>query len=249
MWLKSRTVVITFEECWPLGGQLELTPDIETKVRALCKVTTSIKHKDAAGLGTLGHALSEGDEAVFRNDEADKQLRIVAAAIRRPPDFFQWLSSQCKDVEQQQLAERARRYLSSATWPWDKAFILAGAYLGVTGGVPTTTQVEPATEEFPYWVALDKHTPQGKEVLRQVAKEMRLQYRRLLWASFYLESARSNAHVPSMWWDREVSWRFERATLSISEARDLWDRARPRVMSMLHDEAARLRRDVEEAKY
>jgi hypothetical protein len=243
-WLRSRAVVITFEECWPLGLQLDLSPAVSTKIGALCKVATTIKNKDAAGLGTLAHALSEGDKTVFSDDEDDLHIKIVSEAIQRPSDFFAWLNSRCETTLHSQLVQVARRYLSSATWPWDKAFILAGSYLGVIKGIPSAEHIKPTIGDFPYWVALDKHTPQGKDALRRVAKEIGCQYRQLIWTSFYLESAQANAQSPSIWWDREIQWRFGKAKLTVAEARHLWDAAKPRLTSMLSDESAKLAQDV-----
>ncbi len=54
-WLKTRTAIITFEECWPLGVNLSLTSDIKGIIDALLNVTQMVKVKDAAGLGVLAY--------------------------------------------------------------------------------------------------------------------------------------------------------------------------------------------------
>ena len=60
-WLRSRAVVITFEESWPLALGLTLTRDPISKVDALLRVSHAVKQKDAAGMGALAFALHEGD--------------------------------------------------------------------------------------------------------------------------------------------------------------------------------------------
>lgn len=99
--------------------------------------------------------------------------------------------------------------------------------------------------EFPYWVALDKHTPEGKTVVHEVATEMRSSYRRLIWASFYCESASVDRLLPSPWWDAEKTWRLRRAGLTLEAAEELWSRARPRVSERLETGAAALKEFVE----
>src|SRR5438067_1153890 len=60
-WLRSRAVVITFEESWPCASTLALDRTPVSKRDALLVVAKIVKQKDAAGLGALSHALSEKD--------------------------------------------------------------------------------------------------------------------------------------------------------------------------------------------
>src|SRR5436309_9200705 len=62
-WLRSRAIVITFEECWPLAGSLSIDSGLSSKRIALLRVTEAAKQKDAAGLGALAHAYQEGDHS------------------------------------------------------------------------------------------------------------------------------------------------------------------------------------------
>ena len=99
--------------------------------------------------------------------------------------------------------------------------------------------------ECPYWAVLDKHTDEGKAAIKEVAKEMKTTYRKLLWTSFYCESARVNALLRSPWFEAERSWRLQRAGLSWESAQELWDRAMPRVRERLESEAQLLKDMVE----
>lgn len=246
-WLRSRAVVITFEECWPLAGSLSIDRQLSSKRNALLSVAKAAKQKDAAGLGALGHAYQEGDQSMLDCVPDRYQLRIVSQAIQRPGGFFEWVLSQSRTQRSTDVIRSSERYLAAATWPWDKASILAGALLATIGDIPTMESAERPREEFPYWVALDKHTPEGKIVLTEVAKEVNSSYRRLIWASFYCESARVNRLLPSPWWDAEKTWRLRRAGLSSDAAEELWSRARPLVSRRLESKAASLKEFVEVA--
>ena len=82
-------------------------------------------------------------------------------------------------------------------------------------------------------------------MLHEVAKEMHSSYRRLIWASFYCESAYVNQLLPSPWWSAEKIWRLRRAGLSLDAAEDLWARARPLVRQRLEGPAASLKELIE----
>jgi len=244
-WLRSRAIVITFEECWPLAAFLSIDRDLSSKRNALFSVAKAAKQKDAAGLGALAHAYREGDQSMLDCVPDRYTLRIVSEALERPKGFFEWVISQSGKQRAIEVIKASERYLPAATWPWDKACILAGALLATIGDIPGIESADAPLGEFPYWVALDKHTPEGKVALTEVAKELNSSYRRLIWASFYFESARVNRLVPSPWWNAERTWRLRRAGLSSDTAEALWSSARPLVRQRLEDKAASLRDFVE----
>ena len=245
-WLRSRAVVITFEEAWPLAQFLQITKDYETTIAALLQAARSTKQKDAAGLGALAYAFHEGDRSMMDIVPSGRDLRIVAEAVSRPPAFFDWVRSECKDEAGTRLVQVAKQYLSAATWGWDKATILAGAFLAVSSGVPNLPPAETMDSEFPYWVALDKHTPEGKEALRRVAAESGERYRHLIWASFYFESAVVNALNTSPWFKAERNWRLRKAGLSPDSAKDVWARVRPALEAELTLHAEKLRERLQD---
>jgi hypothetical protein len=244
-WLRSRAIVITFEECWPLAASLSIDVGVSSKRTALLSVTGAAKQKDAAGLGALAHAYQEGNESMADGVPDRRTLRIVAEALGRPAAFFEWVFSQSNSRRATDLIRSAQRYLAAATWQWDKACILAGALLATVDDVPTIEPADPPSEEFPYWVALDKHTPEGKVALGEVARQVNSSYRQLIWASFYCESARVNRLSSSPWWDAERTWRLGRAGLSWDTAEELWSRARPLMRQHLEVEAAALQKFVD----
>lgn len=244
-WLRSRAVVITFEESWPVAEGLHLEKGEESKIEALCRVAQTAKQKDAAGLGALSYALFEGDEAMFDVVPSKRSLRIVSEGLSRPPAFFEWALKQCLSDASHRLVSVARDYLAAATWGWDKATILAGAYLAATGGVPRLSHSAPIKLGFPYWVALDKHTPEGKLALRRIGARYGFSYRHLIWAGFYCESTVVNALEPSPWFEAERTWRLRKAGLDNQSAIALWTRVRPLLEAELRMSAESLRARVE----
>ncbi len=244
-WLRSRAVVITFEECWPLAAQFSLSKEPETKRTALVEVTKAVKQKDAAGLGALAYAYHEGDTSMLDLVPSDWPVRMVSEALNRPDAFFDWAALHSSSDTGRRIVATARRYLAAATWGWDKTCILAGAFLAATGEVPHCGLGPVVTSDFPYWVALDKHTPEGKKVLEQVGKEFRVTYRQLIWAGFYFESATVNSILDSPWWTAEMTWRLRKAKLTIESGAALWQQVRSRVSECLGAEARTLQAIVE----
>lgn len=246
-WLRSRAVVITFEEAWPLAQGLVLTTDQRTREVALLRVSRATKQKDAAGLGALAFAFHEGDQSMLDVVPSDKALHIVSEGLDRRDQYFDWALSQCPSLAGCRVIGTAREYLAAATWGWDKCTILAGAFLATSGDVPTLQPSASPDSVFPYWIALDKHTPEGKETLRRVARECGVTYRQLIWAGFYCESAVVDAMMPSAWFDAERTWRLRKTGLDMQAASELWSQVRPVISAKLSSEAARLRARVEHA--
>lgn len=237
-WLHTRAGVIVFEECWPCAC---LLTDGTPSAVILDSVAAMRKNKDAAGLGSLAYAASEGDLYAIHNSIDPIAVKIVAAALKRPDSFFKWAISECNDEEQQAVVLASQRFISKASWPWDKAFMAAGAYLSCKGQVPQTqlSTLLPSTP-FPFWVAVDKHTPQGKRAFRRVALDLGISERALEWASFYFESAITNDLSPSPWWVSESEWRFDSLGLSLDEAKKLWVSAAPFIEVMVKAQSDRL---------
>lgn len=253
-WLKQRVGVIIAEECWPLMGEWELPQKRDMQQEASQKILSQaaryIKFKDAAGLGSLAYALSEGDDSVLNGSDEDTYIKHICAAIKNKDNYWKWIFSQCSCDMTKRFVERTSVAYRKGGWPWDRAFIQASAYLVIMDGLPEL-QLENIKEskfllentkesKFPFWVALDRHTPQGKVVISKLAKEMGFPWRQLNWVSFYCESGIVYNQVPSRWWDREVEWRLSKVGLSLDEAESMWTKVRPLFIELLHDESKRL---------
>ena len=242
-WMRSRLAVFTFEEAWPYGRLVTFSKSEDENLGHVLTLCSLQKNKDAAGLGSLAYELSEGDTTVLRQDEGDWYIRVVARAIKERDKFREWALSEAAQLapEQAQLVSGAVEGSKKASWPWDRAFTYAAALLAIKGPVPDLTGAPaPAADPFPFWVALDKHTPQGKEAIRRVAKDAAVSPDTALWVSFYFESATCQSLAPSPWWDRERSWRLAKLGLSETDGGDLWSRLRPGVERCLVPEAEAL---------
>lgn len=250
-WLRTRTSVIFFEECWPLGTSLRLPLDFEAALDALLDVAKKEKYKEAAGLGTLGYVLSTGDASVLSDIPKGEQEHIeaICQAIKNPHEFWQWVRTQCTDAAQERLIEAAHKAHRTGGWPWDKAFMQAAAYLAVTRGIPKV-QTGEKQASCPLWVGIDKHTPKGKEALIQAASELHLSSRTLSWISFYCESAVVNklADTDTQWWRREIAWRLRRVGLDYQTASQIWIEVRPHIAKILEVEAAILQEHLNSSK-
>jgi hypothetical protein len=242
-WYRTRTAIITFEECWPLGSELVFNRKFHSKVAALVKVTKSLKSRDASGLGYLAYALHEGDPSVFDGTPDDKHLKIIANAIERPHDFWHWIATQKIPEEHNALVENAGRFKDEGS-PRDKAVLQAAAYLAITAQFPACSELGPSVQTFPYWVAFDRHTPEGKLVLRDVARDLHIPLPQLVWTCFYFEGAQTNGEVPSKWWDRHCRWRFKKVGLPAEEAHLLWGPAKSQVIESLTQESRRLQNEL-----
>ena len=78
-WYRTRTAIITFEECWPLGSELTFNRKFHSKVAALINVTRSAKSRDAAW---KRHAGERGVNCrMFRNVSVAAKVPRSANAI------------------------------------------------------------------------------------------------------------------------------------------------------------------------
>ena len=242
-WFRNRTAIITFEDCWPLGADLVFNRKFHSKVAALVKAAGSVKAKDANGLGFLAYALSEGDRSVLTGSAEDRDIRIVSKAVRRPDEFWNWAQQSAADGRRKLLAENAHRFRQAGS-PRDRAVIQAAAYLAISGEIPTIRPASRQSQAFPYWVALDMHTPQGKRVLNDVARDLHIPLKQLEWTLFYFEGAQTNESTPSLWWDRSCSWYFHQIGLPVEEAHLIWEPARVQVVEALTEESRLLHQDL-----
>ena len=238
-WFRNRTAVITFEECWPLGATLVFTKKFHSKVAALVQVAKMQKARDATGLGFLAYELAKGDRTVFDGAPDDRHIRIVANAIQRPDDFWKWLDQHITDGAERVLIENAMRFRNMGR-PRDRAVVQAAAYLTASAGLPEIRPADDTATAFPYWVALDTHTPQGKRVLNDVARDLHISLKQLEWTFFYFEGSITNGTVTSVWWDRICRWHFRKIGLPSEEAHLLWEPAKPQLMRALAEESRQL---------
>jgi hypothetical protein len=242
-WYLNQTAAITFEECWPLGTELIFNKKFHSKVAALIRVTRSAKARDATGLGYLAYTLSQGDTSVLDDTIGDKAIKIVANAIQRPDDFWQWVTWQKKSAAEKSLIDNAARF-QKAGLPYDNAVIQAAVYLSVTGQLCRIEAGQPSDPKFPYWVVFDNHTPEGRRALRDIARDLHISLPQLEWAYFYFEGALANGEISSKWWQRYCRWQFNKIELHANEAHLLWDPARVQLAEALTVEGRQLKNEL-----
>jgi hypothetical protein len=242
-WYRTRTAIIAFEECWPFGSELNFNRKFHSKVAALIKVTRALKIRDASGLGFLAYALYRGDTSVYTGTPGDQHIKIVANAIQRPDDFWQWISTQKQSARQAALLENAKRFRHEGR-PRDRAVIQAAAYLTLITENLSQPDSRPVDEAFPFWIVFDRHTPEGILSLRDVARDLRIPLPQLEWTCFFFEGSKTNGEIPSTWWQRRCNWHFQKVGLPQAEAHLLWEPAKQQVVSALTEEGRRLQSDL-----
>lgn len=224
-WVKARLAVLTFEEAWPYGEIVNFNKSRIENLRHIMALCSVRKNKDAAGMGSLAYALSQGDNSVLENDKDDWYIRVVAKALKEKEKFLMWAQSESTLVSAKQtlLVKRAIEGSKKASWPWDKAFTYAAALLAIKHPVPELYKCPtlPA-DEFPFWIAIDKHTQKGKEVIRQVANELHIPVEIAFCISFYFGGGKCSEITPGPWWERERSWSLSRLRISEADAEILW---------------------------
>jgi hypothetical protein len=124
--------------------------------------------------------------------------------------------------------------------PHDRAVLQAAAYLTLSGDFPPLKQQPPLDPKFPYWIALDGHTPAGHQALKDIARDLHISLPQLEWAFFYFEGALANGEIPSKWWDRYCRWHFQKIDLPTEEAHLLWDPAKIQLEETLAPESRQL---------
>jgi hypothetical protein len=80
-WLRNRLAVITTEECWSYLNEVNYS----SLIHHYNQLTTAIKNKDAAGLGSL--ALAYKDKSYFV--PSDLSIMEVADLLQRPNYFWE----------------------------------------------------------------------------------------------------------------------------------------------------------------
>jgi hypothetical protein len=209
----------------------------------MIRLACSEKTKDATGLGYLGYALFEGDRTVLKGTAEDRHIKIVASAIRRPADFWPWILSAEAGEKARSLIDNAYHY-RNAGHPRDRAVLQAAAYLASTRDIPSVRDLAPAANGFPFWVAFDMHTAEGRRVMREVSRDLHLPRLQLEWTYFYFEGALTNGEIPSPWWEQYCRWYFDKIGLAMHEAHLVWQPVRAQVIEALSDEARRLHGDL-----
>jgi len=230
-WLRNRLAVITAEECWPYLNEVNYS----SLIHHYNQLTTAIKNKDAAGLGSV--ALAYKGKSYFA--PSDLAIMEVAELLQHPNYFWENTRKYILDYQQHKLVEKAKEAYHKSSHEGDKASALAAAYLAAKQGVPEvqyTTQPTHSTDpEFPIWVAFDRHTGLGGDAIIKAARAIGVDTSDALWIAFYIEGSHCSNLTPSPWWDKYLQCRYYAHKISPEEAVDIWDRLAPVIQELLKD--------------
>lgn len=228
IWLRHRVAVISAEECWPLCSSLE--PNVlsyKQLLNLLLQITSSGKNKSAAGLGSLSYELSQGDKSVLNGSTDDIHIKIIAAGIERPSDYWSWAKTQCANDYQIAILNNTKYYHNKGGLPWDRAFFIAASYLSLQSTDKPNDLIDVCKIDLPIWAAFDKHTKEGRTILKKISNITGIQFEIIQYINFYSESCKTNISKQSYWWDREMLWRLSNYNLNAEKAYKLWDQIKP----------------------
>ena len=240
-WLHKRLPVMIYEECWPLGNQITQNNIVEQYIA----LSSTVKNKDAAGLATLASKLHEGSWKALRGTKEQRDaITSVKNAIDNPNEFWKWaLENGIRHVAR---IGAARRSLTKASFVTDQAMMFAAAYFAAKDEVPLTTQAQPLNNpDFPYWVAFDKHTDYGREVISEAAQKIGIYSSRARQLVFYLEGAVCNDITTSPYWQLAKNWQMEKMGYTYSQANIIWEQLKPVIIELTKKKAEELKDRIE----
>lgn len=219
-WLRKRLFVIAYEECWPLGQEM----DSKNLLTSFKKLAVSVKNKNAAGLAKLAEEFNGRNYTTSSNE-----VRDVAQALKNPVAFWAKVEKHDNFNTNKGRILAAKDAVKKASFDGDKAVMYASVHLMLNEDIPKVIpaqQTPPA--EFPYWVAFDKHTDIGKVVLAKAAEAVGLAIYRGYRLAFYLEGSTCNQISDSPYWDELARWEIERmGGMKVTQALDYWGKMKP----------------------
>jgi hypothetical protein len=247
-WLERRVELIVIGECWPLSGELGPARVPHARAAALVRAAQVRKDRAASGLGLLAYALAAEDRGVPAELGEERDLRLLAEAVRRPAKFWEWVDGLPAGEDSRRVIALARRCAAAGDRPHDQAMAMAAAYLALHAVPADIPAAPPVPGLFPFWAVFDRHTAAGRRALRDVSRDLHIPTRQLEWCLYYYEGARANADAPSPWWGRYCAASFARCGLGPEEAPLLWEPARRQLADALASDAHALQAELYEWK-
>lgn len=237
LWLKKRLVVMGYEECWTFANQLNLECSNYELLQQYKALARKVKNKNAGAISDLARKLNEYEKTVLvGSDKEQKAIQSVANALKNPEEFWKWIRSEKSYRDNALRIERAKKDVNKKTISEDSSMMYASAYLAVKYPIPETKEIEPNNNpNFPYWVAVDKHTSIGREIYLEACRQIDLMPATGWHLGFYLEGGLCNKVIESPFWDHEVNWYLNHIHLTMEEAQELWNRLKPTLIDLTKD--------------
>ncbi len=225
-WLKNRLVVIAYEECWTYANELDISCSDHKLLQQFLALASTVKNKNADGLADLALKLYKGKDVSNVGSEKDqKAIKSVSNAIDNQDKYWNWIGEQPKYKKFKQRIDAAKKDIKRATYDNDKVMMSAAAYLSIRYPIPKTKFAEPDNDpEFPYWIAIDKHTAIGREIYTEVCEKINLNVKDGMKLGFYLEGAKVNQITDSSFWDYIKEWQLKQMNYTLEDAQKTWDK-------------------------
>lgn len=239
-WLRRRLAVIAYEECWTVGNELRFDNNDYIITEQFKKLARTIKNKNAAGLASLAKNYEEGSHEILNgtSEEQARAITSIANAIKNQGNFWDWISGEPGYLKHKQRIDLAKDHISKAVFSTDKAQMLASAYFCVKDLVPDTKYAPPNNDpDFPYWIAFDKHTDIGKDIIEQASDKINLVSSRGMWLTFYFEGSFCGQLTDSPYWQYRINWGIERMNFSPISAMQKWNELKPIIIDLIGEKA------------
>jgi len=204
IWLKKRLFTIIYEECWPQGSEITLANITEE----YNKVAGMIKNKNAAGLASLAWNYLNGD--VGLPETCIDNVQSVACAIKSPGEFWEFIKKEPGYAKNRSRIEAAKIAVSKVGFDYDKALMYAAACLAVEEKIPPLRPCETIEDEFPYWIAFDKHTEKGREIITRASNEIGIDPYKGMQLTFFMAGSQCKEITDSPYWNHFVNWRMNK---------------------------------------
>jgi len=240
-WLHNRLPIMVYEECWPVGNSITQSNILEQYIA----LSSTVKNKDASGLATLATKLHEGNWKALRGTKEQRDaITSVKNAIDNPDAFWKWARD--NGVGHIGRINAAKATVTKANFETDKAMMYAAAYFAAKDEVPLTTNAQPLNSpNFPYWIAFDKHTDYGREVISEAAQKIDIYPSRARQLAFYLEGAVCNEITNSPYWQLAKDWQMEKMGYTYSQANIIWEQLKPVIIELTKKKVEELKDRIE----
>jgi len=237
LWLKKRLVVMGYEECWSFANKININCSNYELLEQYKTLARTIKNKNADGLADLARKLNEYEySALVGNEQEQKAIQSVANSMKYPEKYWKWIRTQPLYREHKFRIEQAKRDVNKKTISDDSSMMYAAAYLATKYPIPETQSMDPDNDSnFPYWIAVDKHTSVGREIYIEACRSIDLPAVRGMHLGFYLEGGVCNQVANSPFWDHMVNWYLNHIHFTMDEAREKWEELKPILIDLTKD--------------
>jgi hypothetical protein len=223
-WLRKRLAVFGYEECWTYANQLDYECRDNKLLEQYKTLACKVKNKNCDGLAYLAKRLNQYNRSALTGNNKEKRaIRTIANAIKQPVEFWEWVRKQPDYKKNKQRIDAAEKAMTKPHMIKDRVIMLAAAYLSVTYPIPDTEDIEPNNDpDFPYWIAIDKHTTMGEERIIEASESMNLLPSRGKHLGFFLEGAICNQIKDSPFFELAKKWQMNHMGYTLGKAEEKW---------------------------